>query len=257
MDQHPDVVGGHHDVRVRPQLDDAAAHRSERRSTSSPGRVDRDAVADGAAGERRVRYVGQGDDAAGQGCGHPRRRRRGRRARSGRRGSGRRRRPEPALAPAATGAPASASLMSLLSASDRVPKTACTLLPTSITPAAPSATSAAPCPPRRWSATSMRSRVMQASTLSRFSRPPKAAISCSARSRGGRAPAPAPDAALGPGVAEVRRLLGVELVVGLATRGAHVPAHDREPEQSRSRAPKNTRPITISSGTFFAAGAVP
>ena len=69
--------------------------------------------------------------------------------------------------------------MSFLSSSACVPKMACTLLPTSITPAAPRAFSRAL---STWSlsATSIRSRVMQASTLTRFSRPPNAAISRSA-----------------------------------------------------------------------------
>ena len=73
--------------------------------------------------------------------------------------------------------------MSFLSNSAWVPKIACTLLPTSITPAAPRAFSR-DLSTLLLSATSIRSRVMQASTLTRFSRPPNAAISFSALARG-------------------------------------------------------------------------
>lgn len=80
---------------------------------------------------------------------------------------------------AAGAGPARALMISPFSRSAWVPKMAWTLLPTSTTPAAPSAFSR-PLSTFPVSPTSIRSRVMQASTCFRFSRPPKAAISCSA-----------------------------------------------------------------------------
>ena len=83
-------------------------------------------------------------------------------------------------------------MISFFRASACVPNTACTLLPTSDHAGGAESLS------RAWStffgsATSIRSRVIQASTLTRFSRPPNAAMSCSAfavrqRPGGGRDP---------------------------------------------------------------------
>ena len=119
--------------------------------------------------------------------------------------------------------------MSFLRSSACVPKIACTLLPTSITPAAPRALSRA-LSTLSLSATSIRSRVMQASTLTRFSRPPKAAISCSALTSAAvlvaTAVPPPRDGAHGSGgwsSSEVGGLLGLELVLRLAARGSQVP----------------------------------